>query len=178
MQRRAFPMPGLATAFSGKDFMPLQILADTNIYDAVAADPKLKQLIEQCMAAGLIGFKITHIQFGQLEKIPANRDIGQSAAINAERTGVSVFLTDYSRAGEDRLASAETSAAFAAIQKGNPKHTEDAMIGATAIAEANILVTNDTTFRKRFEAIGSLVKVMSSAEFKAYLTGALQTSTP
>jgi hypothetical protein len=119
----------------------------------------------------LIGFKTTRIQLGELEKIPVNRDIGQNAAINAERTGLGVFFAGYSRVGEDQLGCADTYAAFAAIQKGNLKHTEDALIGATAIAEADIFVTNDATLRKRFEVIGSHVKVMSSAELKAYLTG-------
>jgi carbonic anhydrase/acetyltransferase-like protein (isoleucine patch superfamily) len=50
------------------------------------------------------------------------------------------------------------------------RHTEDAMIGASALIEANILVTNDDRFRKKFIALGSAVKTMSSDELFSYLS--------
>jgi predicted nuclease of predicted toxin-antitoxin system len=50
------------------------------------------------------------------------------------------------------------------------RHTEDAMIGATALIEAAILVTNDDRFRKKFIALSSPVKTMSSDEFFSYLS--------
>jgi predicted nucleic acid-binding protein len=86
-------------------------------------------------------------------------------------------VLDYSRLDEDRLGSAETNSAFAAIQNGNLKHTEDAMIGATALIEADIFVTNDEKFRRKFIMLKSNVKIMSFAEFSSYLSS-LSTEQP
>jgi hypothetical protein len=151
--------------------MVIRVICDSNIHDAIAADAKLKQLVDQCQATGRITFKITHVQLGELAEIPSDRDIGQANAINAERIGPSIFVLGHSRLDEDRLGTAETNSAFAAIQKGSPRHTEDAMIGATALTDADILVTNDGNFSKKFEALGTNVKVMSSVEFAIYLAG-------
>ena len=44
------------------------------------------------------------------------------------------------------------------------------MIGATAVADADILVTNDSGFRKKFEKLKKAgTRVMSSAEFGSWL---------
>jgi predicted nucleic acid-binding protein len=153
--------------------MVKRVICDTNIHDAVAADADLKDLVERCQAAGQIVLTTTHVQLGELSRIPEPNDIGQANAIKAKRTGAAVFVLDYSRLDEDRLGSAETNAAFAALQKGNLHHTGDAMIGATALSDADILVTNDGKLRKRFEALKTHVQVMSSAEFKNYLANLL-----
>jgi hypothetical protein len=151
--------------------MVIRVICDSMIHDAIAADAKLKQLVDQRQAAGHVTFKTLHVQLEELAKIPSDRDIGQANAINAERIGSSVFVLDYSRLDEDRLGTDETNSAFDAIKKGNPRHTEDAMIGATALTDADILVTNDGDFRKKFEALGTNVRVMSSEEFAIYLAG-------
>ncbi len=151
--------------------MPERVICDSNIHDAVAADGHLKSLIDQCRDCGLIILKTTHVQDTELSKIPDENDIGQKGAINAERIGTAVFVLGYSRLGEDRLGG--INAAFAALQKGNPKHTEDAMIGATAFSDADILVTNDSNFRKKFEKLKANTTVMSSAEFGSWLTDLL-----
>jgi hypothetical protein len=153
--------------------MPERIIADTNVHDGVAEDPNLQQLITRCEDAGLIAFSTTHLQLGELAEIPDDRDIGQAAAINAEKIGPSVVVWGHSKWDEDRFGSPETNAAFNAIQKSNPKHTKDAMIGATATTDADILVTNDARFRKKFEALGTNVKAMSSAELVIHLTALL-----
>jgi predicted nucleic acid-binding protein len=150
--------------------MTKRVICDTNVHDAVAVDPGFKRLIERAVADGHIALSTTHVQLTELSKIPPRNDIGQASAIGANRTGTAVFVLDYSRLDEDRLGTPQTNAAFEAIRQGNPRHTEDAMIGATAFADADILVTDDTKFRKRFEALNSPVEVMSSVEFASYIT--------
>jgi predicted nucleic acid-binding protein len=149
--------------------MPTRVMCDTQVHDAVAADPQLKQVIEQRQAAGQISVSTTHIQIDQLAKIPATRDIGQAGAIAAERVGTGVFVLGHSRLSEDRLGDATLNATYTQLQKGNARHTEDAMIGATAVLEADILVTEDKTFRSRFKALGTNAQVMSVQEFATYL---------
>jgi hypothetical protein len=157
--------------------MPVRIMIDTQIYDTIAIDGSRKRLIESCQRDGLIQIKSTHIEAGELSKIPAIRDIGQATAVNTERVGSGVFVLGHSRLDEDRFGTPETNSAFAAIQKGNVRHTEDAMIGATALIEVDILVTDDNKFRKKFITLNSTVKTMSSDEFFSYLS-VLSTSSP
>ena len=154
--------------------MVKRVMCDCMVHDAVAGDSNLKQLIDQCRAAGHIVFKTTRVQLKELSQIPFHRDIGQATAIDAERIGTSVFVCGYSRCGEDRLAGSAIYAVFAAILKGNPKqHFDDAMIGATAFSDADILVTNDGDFGKKFKKLNTSVQVMSSGEFASYLGGLL-----
>jgi hypothetical protein len=51
------------------------------------------------------------------------------------------------------------------------------MIGATALSDADIFVTNDRNFRKKFEKLNSTVQVMSADELKSFLAGIGDTST-
>ena len=157
--------------------MPKRIMCDSNIHDAVVSDPDLKELIDQRQSEGHIVFKITHVQQTQLSKIPDARNKGQASTIEADRVGAAVVVSDHSLWDEDRFGTCETDAAFAAIQKGNPKHTADAMIGATVLSDADILVTNDRNFRKKFEKLDSTVQVMSSDQLKSFLAGIGDTST-
>jgi predicted nucleic acid-binding protein len=157
--------------------MAERVICDSNIHDAVARETALKNLIERAQVAGHIVLLTTHVQLTELSEIPVANDIGQAEAINAERTGAAVFVLDYSRLDEDRLGTPEADAAFAAIQRGNCQHTEDAMIGVTALADADILVTNDIDFKKRFDALQSRVQVMSSSEFEDHLTHLLEGAT-
>jgi predicted nucleic acid-binding protein len=147
----------------------VRIILDTQIYDAVAANPALKDLIEQHCKNGKIIVLTTHVQLEELQDIPPHRDIGQTRAVDAKRTGTSVFVLDHSFLDEDRLGSPESSEAFARLQIG-AKHTKDAMIGATAVTDADILVTDDAPFRRRFKKLESRVRVMSSEEFFSYLS--------
>jgi hypothetical protein len=43
------------------------------------------------------------------------------------------------------------------------------MIAATALTDADVLVTNDRRLVKKIQALGTGVKAMSSAEFATYL---------
>jgi hypothetical protein len=106
---------------------------------------------------------------GELSDIPPARDKGQATAVKRGQIKPSVFVLGRSFIGHSRLGSAETNAVYRLIQKGNPKNTADAIIGATAFIDADILVTNDGPFRKKFEKVQSRTKVMSSAEFFDYL---------
>lgn len=151
--------------------MPKRIMCDSNIHDAVVSDPALKKLIDQRQTEGHIVFKTTHVQQTQLSKIPNARDEGQASAIEADLVGAAVVVLDHSRWDEDRFGTCETDAAFAAIQRRDPKHTADAMIGATALSDVDIFVTNDRDLRKKFEKLDSTVRVMTSDEFKSFLAG-------
>ena len=157
--------------------MVTRVMCDSMVHDAVARnDWNLKHLIEQCRAAGHVVFKTTRVQLMQLARIPVHKDIGQASAINAERIGISMFFCGLSRVGEDRLGGPAIKSAFEALRTGNPKHSPDALIGITALTDADILVTDERDFRNRFRRLCTRVQTMSSAEFAWYLASLLAAS--
>jgi predicted nucleic acid-binding protein len=149
--------------------MIARIICDSNIHDVLAADLKLKRLVDQAQADALIDVMTTHIQFDELAAVPAERDIGQTGSLTANRILTEVFVLDHSRLGEARLGSETSNAAFMELQGNSFKNTNDAIIGATALAHTDILVTNDVRFTNRFRKLAGSVQVMSSKEFGEYL---------
>lgn len=87
----------------------------------------------------------------QLARIPVHEDIGRASAISAERIGISMFFCGWSRVGEDRLGGPAIKLAFEALRTGNAKHSPDALIGITALTDADVLVTDERDFRNRFK---------------------------
>jgi hypothetical protein len=146
------------------------------VHDAVVADLSLKQLIDKCLATGLVVFRTTRLQRAQLARISPENDVGQATAIDAEQIGLSMFFCGWSQAGVDRLGGPDTHAAFMALRKDNPKDSADALIGITALTDADILVTEDKRFGNRFKNLKTRVTVMTVAEFKAHLRDLLATN--
>ncbi|MBI3702717.1 MAG: hypothetical protein HY244_02415 [Rhizobiales bacterium] len=144
-------------------------MLDTDIHDTIAVDEEFARRIKQCQAAGHITLQSTHIQQEEIADIPTDRDIGQANVVDTQRIGASVLVWGKSLWGEDRWGTKDMNEAFVQLQKGNLKHTEDAMIGVTALTDADILVTNDQRFRTKFQSLTSRVIVMSSEEFAAFL---------
>jgi hypothetical protein len=141
------------------------VTLDSQIHDVVAADPVLQARLKECQSAGLISVITTHIQQSELSDIPQAKDIGQADAVDAVSIGASAAVWDRSLWDVDRLATPEAAAVFDHIQNRSARNTEDAMIGTTAYTDADILVTDDSRLRRRFQSLGSPVEVLSSAQF-------------
>ena len=150
--------------------MPVRVMVDSNFYDALHADSEFKALVEKRQADGRLTILSTHVQETELAKIPQDRNVGQAQAVVAESVGASVFVLDYGMLDVDRFGTEESSDAYHRIHRGNNKNIEDAMIGATATTDADILVTNDKKFTSRFRELSGTVPVMNSVEFKDYLS--------
>ncbi len=146
-----------------------RVILDCMVYDAVAQDRRLKQLIEQCQRVCSLFVLSTHVETDQLAAIPADKDIGQANAVSVEPIPTPVCIIDHSRIDRSRIGTDALNAAYTKLRIGNPKHTDDAIIGTTAVSDADILVTDDKGFRNRFKKLRSSVRVMSSAEFATYL---------
>jgi hypothetical protein len=83
--------------------MTTRITFDTNVHDAVVADPKLDSLIKESQDRNLIEVWGTYIQGGELADIPDSRNVGQARAVNhIVRTGLFVFFLCPSRAAVQR----------------------------------------------------------------------------
>lgn len=141
------------------------------IYDRVAADPDLRALIERRQFEGRIVLQSTNIEARQLAAIPPERDVGQASIVQTEQIGTAVFVLGISVLSQDCISDKNdpASVAFDELQKRNPKHTADALIGATAHVRADILITDDSSFFARFKRLQSTVRVMKTAEFRSFL---------
>ena len=141
------------------------------VYDCVAADPDLRALIERRQSEGRIVFQSTNIEARQLAAIPPERDVGQASIVQTKQIGTAVFILGLSVLGQDCLSDEDSpaSVAFEELGKRNPKHTADALIGATAHVRADILVTDDGSFFARFKRLQSTVRIMKTAEFRSFL---------
>lgn len=98
---------------------------------------------------------VTHIQFDQL---CSTRDSGRRkqllsifASIEKEEIPTESVVLDVSRLGMAKLGDGKL---LEELRKGNLKHTEDALIGETAIKNSLILVTDDDTLFKRVNKLG------------------------
>jgi hypothetical protein len=149
--------------------MPKKIMFDSDVHDAIAADAELKQLIVDCQRDGRIELMSTHVQADQLAQIPLDRDIGQATAVQAEQIPTSAGVWDVSRWGSAHWGTEAANIAVAKLSKNKSAHVEDGLIGATALSEADVLVTNDKRFRRRAKAAFGSFKVLSSDELKDYL---------
>jgi len=56
-----------------------------------------------------------------------------------------------------------------AIQKGNPRHSEDALIAVTAANEGCVLVTDDDKLTRRMRARAATTKVWDFRTFVAHV---------
>ena len=149
--------------------MPTTILLDTQAYDFVAANMRLKTLIADMQQDGRIELISTRIEADELDEIPPHRDIGQKSSVSSSKVGSAIFLLDISFLDEDRLGSDEVNAAFHHIENGKPKHTNDAMIGATAYSDADYLVTNDNRLIRRFSKLSGPCKVVKPDQLENLL---------
>jgi len=125
-------------------------------------------------------YYITHIQKDEIEKIkdPTRKNkIKQLFILINEEIATDSFVLGYSTFGKAKLSSikikqiptesmvwdkskwgsakwsSENNTLLDYIRQGNLKHTEDALIGETAIKNKIILVTEDKKFRKKICAL-------------------------
>lgn len=151
--------------------MTYRVMIDSMIYDALAGNENFRRLVQKKQDSGDIAMLSTRIQKDQIAAIPPARDIGQKSAARTTEIASAVFVLDVSRLDEDCLGSPEADAVFLHLQGRSLKHTADAMIGATAFSDTDILVTNDQKLTNRFRKLTSTTMVMTDVEFQVFLEG-------
>lgn len=142
----------------------LKIILDSNIFDDIISgnlkiDDSVKTKAE---------FYITHLQVDEINKCPDEEKRAKLFLFMGKASPViiptSSFVLGRSRLGEARLGDGII---FEELKKGNIKHTEDALIGETAIKENLILVTQDKTLKNKVNSQGG--KAIDLTEFKRLL---------
>jgi len=148
--------------------MKHKIIFDSHIYDLIV-DGSLDITLLLSKKENF-EFYITHIQIDEINRC-SNEE---------KRAGLLLFMTkllpkiiptesgvwDVSRWGESKWTD-EKITLIELLRKGNLKHTEDALIGETAIKNKLILVTDDDLLRSNVKKLGG--ETISSEEFKEML---------
>lgn len=120
--------------------------------------------------SGQIEILITHIQEDELSRIPNKTKRELVMKVPGNRVSTEGAIWNVSRYGEATFGSGGGDLKIEDIQKGNPSHSEDALIATTAAAKADILVTDEGTLPKRIRTSGSKVKVWDFLEFQKYIS--------
>jgi len=151
-----------------------KFMFDTNIFDAI-----LNEKIDINTFPKNYEFFVTHIQKDEIEAIDKpdkqerkKRLLEFFKDLKQEKVATESFVLGTSRLGSAKLSKVPTESAvwgvskwgeskwtsrdnlIEELRKGNLKHTEDALIGETAIKNNFILVTDDKTFLNKVRSLG------------------------
>jgi rRNA-processing protein FCF1 len=146
------------------DGLTEQFLIDSHIHDRIIDVPSALDLVTKLVRNGTIRLLTTHVQADELARTPDEQRRAALMAVPAERVLAYGFVLDTSRLDEARLGE---SGPIESLRRGNPVHTEDALIGASAQYENATLVTEDRTLRFRAGEQG--IPVLSWLDFHALM---------
>ncbi|MDN3581367.1 type II toxin-antitoxin system VapC family toxin [Mucilaginibacter flavus] len=145
--------------------MILQVMFDSNIFDGLVSGKISTDLFN----SENVRIYLTHIQIDEINNC---KDVEKRAKLflfmielNPKKIATESFIIGTSRLGSAKLSDGNI---IETLRGGNLKHTNDALIGETAIKNNLILITNDLTFRKRVENLGG--RVMSLEQLKNSIT--------
>lgn len=120
-------------------------MVDTMVFDHLVAHADDRDVVVAAVREGRLLLRTTHVQEDQLEQIPDTTKREAAEQIPRQVIPSSVFVVGVSRVG---MARAGTGDDYEAIRRGE-KDVEDAIIAATAVSEAHVLVTEDKRLVKR-----------------------------
>ncbi|AXK81124.1 hypothetical protein DW352_11720 [Pseudolabrys taiwanensis] len=144
-------------------------MLDTNIFDALVADPSTLAKLLAAVAEGRMTILSTHIQRDQLGRIPDDEKRAKVLAIPTEQIATSGAVWDVSRWGEATWGDTATNQALDQLIGGNVRHAPDALIGVTAAHHVDLLVTEDARLTSRLGRSALGLKVGGYQELVALL---------
>ena len=131
--------------------MPRNIMFDTNIFNEIL-DGRIN--IDD-LESEENDYLVTHVQMDELKKCPDEERRKELlrifSQINQKEISTESGVFDTSRFNKAKFGEGEL---LEEIRKGNIKHTEDALIGETAIKNGCILVTNDKRLLNKVNELG------------------------
>jgi rRNA-processing protein FCF1 len=144
-------------------------MLDSNVADLLIGDPVLRARVQSLEARAIIRLVKTHVQDDEHANTPdaARRQCLFDAFEGAEKRNPHVFALDQANLDNARFAGPKEGALYDAVYAKNPRHTRDGIIAATAVAECDVLVTNDGRMAKKAQKAG--IKVWSPQDFKAFV---------
>jgi predicted nucleic acid-binding protein len=145
-------------------------MLDTMIFDHIVADDAFTEAVREAASDGSITIVTTHIQEDQIVAIPDDEKRKAILRIVRRVVPTTGFALDVSRLGMARLADEETSATIERIGRRHLRTVRDALIAASAHDEADAIVTEDKTLRKRIRREGLKVTLFTFEEFRRYVS--------
>ena len=128
---------------------------DSNVFDDLISGKLDVEKINLYKSAKNVEFYITHVQSDELNRCKSDEKRAQLfLAVISLRPIVlptSSFVWGKSRFGLARMSDGKD---FEELRLGNAKHTDDALIGETAVKHKITLVTNDRGLRQRIVSAG------------------------
>jgi predicted nucleic acid-binding protein len=150
----------------------MKIMLDSNAYDKVIATPDLLSELERVIAEGRVELVSTHIQDDELDKVPDSAKKEALKKILTRNVPTTEFVIGTSRIGQAKIGVGESCGIrYADIQRGNPKHIEDALIALAAAAEADVLVTEETRLFKKVRTASTTLQVWKFVDLENYIKG-------
>jgi predicted nucleic acid-binding protein len=144
-------------------------MIDTNIFDLVVANDGVAAKLREVIQNGKVKILSTHIQEDELAEITNLEKRKKIALVPREVIPTHGFVVDVSRIGMARIGSEATNKSVERIEQGNPRHTHDALIAATADQDTDVLVTEDTTLTSRVKNQGLNVEVWNYQRFSQFI---------
>jgi hypothetical protein len=154
---------------------PLRVELDSNAFDEFLLDDRreddvLIARVNSYVRAAKLVLLTTHVQEDELAATPnaVRREtlLRVFRKLDQQRIATSAMSWDHSKWGEAKWGSGGGQIRVEHIQKGHPRQSKDALIGTSASADADVLVTNEKrTLPNRIAARGTMLKVWTFEKF-------------
>jgi hypothetical protein len=148
----------------------MRFMLDTMVFDHIVADAAFAEVVRDAVRSGSITIVTTHIQEDQIAAIPDEEKRTAISRIPRRVVPTTGFVLDVSRLGMARLADEEPSETIERIGRREMRNVKDALIAASTHDEADALVTEDQTLRKRTRREGLKLTLFTFVEFHAYVS--------
>jgi predicted nucleic acid-binding protein len=166
-------MVGLRLPHVGTSRYPrpdMRFMLDTMIFTHIVSDAAFAKVVRDAARTGSITLVTTHIQEDQIADM--RDDEKREAISHIPRTVVPTtgLAWDVSRLGMARFADEETSATIERIGRRHKGTVKDALIASSARDEADAIVTDDKTLRKRIQREGLDVSLLTFEGFRRHVS--------
>jgi predicted nucleic acid-binding protein len=124
-------------------------MVDSNVFDVLVDDAAARQAVLAAIEDKRLVLRTTHVQEDELAATPdKDRRTQLQQVVPRDRVVTSVGVFGVSKWGAASFGGSEE---HEAIRHG-PNHIEDAIIAATAVTDAHVLVTEEKRLRNRAQA--------------------------
>jgi hypothetical protein len=148
----------------------MQVMLDSNAFDRIVASPDIDNQLVLLFNNGRLMLLTTHVQADEIAAIPDQhrRELFQAVTTIEKLTSVAVW--DRSRWDKAEFGDDEANAIYERLQGGNPKRSNDAIVGVTALRKADAIVTEDADFRTRLQKEVGQLQIWTFDQFIQELT--------
>jgi hypothetical protein len=143
----------------------VKCLFDSMIYDRLVEDEGCRNLLIRRCEQGLVEVLVTHIQLDQLQATPDAEKrallLAMANAIRSTRIPTDGAVWGLSKWGESKWGGGTADIKVDDIASGNLRHYADGLLVATAAAEADIFVTEETRLPKKIRRYQTNLRALS-----------------